>query len=1176
MENIKRKRKLKGFREATLVGFLKKYGSEIPYELDRNEKIKLCSSDDFNAVAKNIENKFLNEKAPTMVSHIGGFYVTASLTGISSLSCKKNSKPKVVFFDRKIGNVQNGLFNTILMQLCDTKEKYLTTLFGFTNADIIKALQPALYVSYIENILADDVEFNQYNKKERKKLLKSIYALRKDEIDRLIAAKFINSEIIDSLLTDNFDLNAIVRHAKKKEYNGNKHYDELLKLANQKLSGEMLTMFRKLASNITEYLSFGDHYDELLKYLPTDIKLNNNYHILANDNIYNAYRELTGEKGTGSIKFVSGIDIATPEGVEALEKILRSENIIPDEPSTEKFPIDLAFIPHIHLLKGSYPFIKQNIQEYIMLDKQPKKKNHFIINSTAVLSTKTYDSIGAQAIEQERKNRPPLPELTKIEKEKGFPLISFMAGANYGNIYHSEVDTQNMVDMAIADKVDTVYIQGLIYATYYHTQTARRMLNDPAYETLDSRLKAARKLVEKLNDAGIKVVYQMGDEEIHLYEDIFKIYTREQGVTGNNFLTREDLRTKFDWVRPIIIGQVIPYLLRAGEDVVNLYTDEEKETRVSQICHALKLYNEGLPMGNLAKYINPKYLEDTEMFKVVYQTIDTFDKQDDSLSVNLIANPQFSHITQYGRPNSGIIKNLKMHQNGSVSSPGLKNNPQLFVDSRQGFMSLAYQGDQATLNVPQMIDDSYYIGNPELLPGMKEKIVSDPTHKRVTQGQTRPNFPGGWTVSGDIREKMIVIPYYKRPREMMEYVQKTGNGMPLKVKGLINDWQTGSPTERPYYDVKFIDYLFHSCSPTGLTIIGDLQQGHNYSKFPNESRHLGSMSVTQQMISNTKLLRPYTRNAFGVIQNGFKIETEKYKVDETISEEIIKHLSGLGLIEHNTGFYKNVDRVKRDIDYKTADLKLTPKLRPYEKIIREKLSSIINLEYADLLEGNHEFNTDWDHKGYNEIELLRQELANLKEYSGSDIDITLPEFLINSRGDFVNAPYTFRTINGYNEIDGHYFKPAGKGGGATPTVGIAKWIEQMGGNLPRIDLVNSAHYHIFESSVIDATLINITGGGAGQSGYEQNLGYSSQPLYVIEIFLPDGRILIETIGTKFLDDYKIQDSYVKEKGIDTFIQECMTEEAVVFDRDEPKQLQRLYQRKLVSRGPNKIIGPKID
>ena len=1189
-KNIQRK-KIRSFRETKITSFLDKHNSNITSRFNKNEKIKLCSSDDFRSVAEEVTEKYSDNDAPTIISHVGGFYVTASLAGLSKSISKSNSKPKVLFFDKKTNNVINGLFNTLLIKVCENKEKYISTLFGLDNTDVIKALNPSLYYSFIEKVLELEDDFASLNKKEKKDAIKKVYELKKDDIDLIIEKEFLTDEIISRVIADNFDLNKIVKYASKKPYNSKAHYSELLKLVENKLDNETNNLFKILASDITEYLSNSKNYEDLLNYLPKDIKLNSDYHILANDNIYEGYRTLIDNYGRGSIKFVSGIDIGKEKGVRELQKLLNEVGFI-DETDKERSSIDIAFIPHINLLKESYPLLKGNVEDYIMLYKDNKKdKNYFVINNTATLDIRTMASIGAEEIEQERKNRISLTNISKIEEQKGYPLLMFMAGANFGNIYHSENDTKNMIDMALANKVDTVYIQGLIYATYYHNQTTRRMLNDPTYETLDSRLKAAKEIVKKLNNSGIKVVYQMGDEEYHLYEDLFKMYIKEQGILYSDFLKREDLRSKFDWVRPIIIQQLVPYLIRSGEDVVNLYTDEASKTNVSKMCEAIKKYIEGFPLGDLAQYINPEFLKDNDMFKVVYSTIDKFDKNDPAIAVDLISNPNFSTITQYGKPNAGVIKNMRYYQSGAVSKKEAI--PQLKVDSRQGFMSVAYQGDEVVMNVPQMINDEYYIKNHKLLSGIKEHILEDPTHKRVTQIQTRPNYPGGYIITGDVREKMSIIPYYKRSREMMEYVQKTGIGMPLVVKGLINDWQMGSPTERPYYDVKFLDYLFHEYNPTGLTINGDIQQGHNYKKFPNESRFLGAMSVTQQMVATKKLIDPYISSGLGVIRSGFECETKDYMIDEDTSYRIIKHLFNAGLIEHKQGQEQNVDRIKRNVDYKTVDLKLPQDLQMYEKTIREKLSNIVNLEYVDIVEGNHEYNTDWDNKGFNEIEIIRQSFEDKKKYTGSDLDLTLTEFLINSKGDIVNAPYAARTINGYNVVNGHCFKPAGKGGGASPTVGIAKWIEQMAGNTNKIDIVNAAHYHIFESSVIDNTLINITGGGAGQSGYEQNLGYSSQPVYVIEKFLPDGSLEIETIGTKFLDEYKVQNSNINgksinlhddakhestdiDKDIDDFIQECMTEKATIFDRDEPKQMQKLYQRKLVSKGPNKIIGPKID
>ena len=1158
---------LRKFRETNLITYLDNNEISFDSEIGKGEKVKLCSSDDFTGMINDFSEKFGEQKAPVMIGHVGGFYVTASMAGLAKHLCTTN--PYILFFDRKDANLQNAIYNTLLMKACTSKEQYICRLFGLSSVEMVKALKPSLYVSYIEEVLGDREELKDVkSKKEKKEILKSLYEQEQDTIDVEIKKKFVNHELIEDLFKKEFSLTKIEKYAKNKKYDKEDHYEHLLKYTRNKLSKREFEVFKKVASHMTSYLARGDNYQDLVKYLTADIKKNGDRHILANKDIFEGYQSLF--KGKGSyVKFLSGIDISTGKGVAKLEEVLRRDGFISDSVKENDFDIDIAFIPHMNQLKEAYPLLKKHVQDYIMLYKdESKKKNYFVANSTATLDEKTLDSIGASFISEERKKRKELKNLSPIEDRKGYPLLMFMAGSHFGNIYHSEVDTNNMIDMAIQNNVDTVYIQGLLYSTYYHFQTSRRLLTDPTYETLDSRLQAAQKVIKKLNKAGIKVVYQMGDEEYNLYQDLFKIYTREQGVKGNNFLAREDLKSRFDWVRPIIIQELIPYMIRSGEDVAGLYTDEEAHTNVSRICNAIKRYKEGLPLGDASDLIKPEYLEDNDMFRVVYSTIDNYSQDDPSIAVNLIASNGRS-----SKGNSSVMKNLRLYQSDVIDKAKLIKTPQLFVDSKQPFMSISYSGDEFTMNVPPMINDSYYMENPDLLPGVKEHVLQDPTYKRVTQVSTKPNYPGGWMISGDIRDRMIIVPYFKRVKEVMNYVQKTGKGFDQKTVGIINDWHIGSIAERPDYAVKFLDYLFYHCNPTGLILNGDLQQGSNYGKYPNEARHVGANSMTQQMVSATKLMRPYMREGFGVIKGGFEGHTNNGLIDTKTSNRIIDHLVSIGLIEEGKGIYENAKRIKRGIDYNTVDLKLPRDLEPYEKDIREKLSKIINLEFTDIVEGNHESNSDWNYKGYNETELLRQELGTIQSFSGSDIDLTLTEFLVNGRGDFVSAPYGFRTINGYNTIFSHSF---GKGGGASPTVGISKWLGKMAPNLPRIDIINAAHFHCFETSVIDNTLITVTGSSSGQSGYEQNYGLSSQPLFVIERYLPDGRIAIETVGTEFLDNYEIKNPEIRAKGLDNFIQECMTEKASVFAKDKPKQLQKIYHRELVASDANKIIGPDID
>ena len=1162
--------KKKSFKQKKIMEFLDEY-SDSSFKFT-DDRIKLCSSDDFNELAEAFRNLQKQKHAPIMISQVGGFYVMASLAGYAASNSR--NKPTLLFFDKKTNNVANAIYNTLLMQACNTRKRYITTLFGLEDKDIIKSLNEKKYTEYIVQVFKQEEDLTNVAKNRIVIKAKRKYKENPQRYDEIIAKQHDLAHRAMRDLQESFNIAKIEEYAKTMTYDPKKHLSILMEAINGKLSLEHRELFEGIAKSMTEYLAKGDNYYDLVRYLSEDMQKNKDNHVLCDDDIYEGYKSLINKKGQSSVKFVPGIDISTDNGVHKLERILTNEGLLRETNNINQFPIDIAFLPHLESFKEAYPFIKKNVEQFIKINRGTS--NSFSMHPTASLNIRTYESIGAKFIEEGRKNRKPLTHLTPIEPaKKGFPLLTFIAGANIGNIYNSEEDLNNVIEMAIADKVDTVYIQGLIYSTYYHNQTNRRMLSDPKYETLDQRLKAAKKIVKKLNDAGIKVVYQMGDEEYHLQEDMFKIYTKEQGVKGYNFLRRDDLKTAFDWVKPIIIQELIPYLIRSGEDLTNFYTDEEKVTRVSDLCNAIKNYKEGLPLGTLAKYIKPEFLENTDMFRVVYSTVDQYDKDDSTISVNLLSNPKFSSNTQYADPTSGVLKALGTYQTGAIESSKSKNVPQLFVDARQAMMSVSYRGSQVTMTVPQMIDDSKY-QHTELLTGIKEHITSDPTHARVTKNSTRPNCPGSVSITGDAREKMTIIPYYKRVREVMEYVNKTGQGLEEVDVFYLNDIQVGSLTERLEYTLKALDHFFYDYpAPKGIWGNGDFQHGWNYPGFANETRHLGTMSVAQQMVEVIKILKPYIQIIFGVVKpNIFEGEYNDYKIDLNTSFRIMEHLRKIKVIQSNKGINCNCDLIIDGVSYKDVDLQLPPELMMYEKTIRLKLQEVKLLKFFHLAEGNHEYNTDWDKKGYNLFKLLKQTLLEYKEMTGADVEIAMSEFNANERGDIFQAPHGCKTVNGYNIVYSHLYKAAH---GASPTLGMAKYFDRVGDMTGGIHRAFMGHLHIFETSVIDNKLLSITGCGAGQSGYEQELGYSSRPLFVIDRYLPDGRIAIDTIGTEFLKDYEIQNPLIKEIGLENFINACLTEEVGVYSfNGVPEEVQPVHQRKLVLAEPAKRVGPKID
>ena len=1158
----------KSFKKKKITEFLELYSSgDLEFT---NERIKLCSSDDFNDLSESFKRLLEQKHSPIMISQVGGFYVMASLAGhAASLS---RTKPSLLFFDKKTNNIANAIYNTLLMQACSTKERYVVTLFGLSDKDIIKALDSNRYTRYIVEVYLDkDVSDKKITSSEVKAFKKAAlkkYAENPEEYDQKIARHHKIGERAVKELRDNFDIAKIKDYIETNgfEYNSERHREIITKTFSTGLSAEHKKIFTPLVEEMTAYLAKGENYKDLVVYLVDDMQKNSANHILCDALIYNGYKSLISSKGNSAVHFVPGVDISTENGVKKLERILTQEGFLSKTDNGDSFPIDIAFIPHIDAFQEAYPFIKSNVEQFIKINRGTDNK--FSMHSTATLNVRTRKSIGAEYKDKEEAERVPLTNLEPIPDLEGIPNIVLIAGGNIGNIYSSMTDLQNVIDMAIADKVDTVVFRGLIYSTYYHNDTKRRGLIDPKYDTLDKRLKAAREIIEKLNSHGIKVVYQMSAEEDSLADDMFTIYTREQGVVGNNFLAREDLKSKFDWVRPIIAQQLIPYLIRSGEDSTNFFTDEETQTRVSEMCHALKNYTEGLHLGRLKKQIKPEYLEDTDMFKVVYSDVLKYG-DDPSLAVDLLSRTKFSN-GQYAKPSGGVGKTLKVYKSKVFARP------QLLLDGSHGAMEATLVGNQMTVLYPQMVDDSDYYRK-ELLPGIKDKIQKDPTYARVNKESTNLNYPGSWMLTGDIRTKFRLVPYFERVRETMEYVQKTGEGFKSYTIFHLNDWQIGSHTERLESDLKALDYVYYNYPDfAGIIGNGDSLHGYNYKGFANESRHLGSISTSQQEIDFSKVINPWMASSFGVVDPLLFVgdyPEQRCAIDWETSAKILLHLRKIGAIDSFKGKNHNNDLVKREIDYRKLDLELPKELMPYETIIREKLSLIRHLEFIHTKPGNHCMNSDWDKKGFNLIKQFNRELELLKGQTGSDIELSSSEFIVNDDGDIVQAPYSgCKTINGMNIVYAHAYEAAS---GTDPLWGMSKQFDRADMK-HQIHCVYQGHLHIYQAGVINNRFLSITGSGAGESGYEHNLGFSSRPLYVISRFLPDGRIAQETITPRFLKDYQIQNPYVRSIGLDKHIESCLTEDATYYGfNDEPGDVQPMHQRQL-KRVQNRRLGPKVD
>ncbi len=1160
--------RLKKIKEQNIIQFIKKYNNEEAFNFDIKGKMKLTSSDNFANSVNELAGKFEGADYPVIIGQVSGFFETATLAGLMANNCKSRTKPFLLFFDKNNNNIQNAIFNTLLISSCESKEEYLINVFQLSDIEILKAFDPKLY----------EKEFTKAEEENTK-------ALEKEEepknIETIILEKY-DKEKIREILNKKYTLAKLEKYVSTKEYNKEAHLAQLLAAVKSNLTKEMYDYFEIIATNMCNYFAEKDNFSNHLDYLVKDIKRNKKTHILDNDEVYEGYSDLISKNGTGNIKFLPNLDISDPKDIVRLEEILNAEKIISKDIDKHKFPIEVAFIPHLRRFKEAYPLLKNNAQYFIETQREHGKKDdsgNYIYQRTSTLFNPNF---GRETVDfgKEIKDLSQSSKLQELEKLDGYNFIS-IGGINIGYIYTSYPDLKKIIDMAKVDKVDVAFLQSLIYSEHKRYQTKRRNLTDTNFPDLDSRLKAGKQLIEDLNVSGIKVVYQMGDEDENLREELFYTYFHKELKKNKNFLEREDTDEMHDWIKNIIYEDLIPYLIRSGKDIT-VYYDENgnKKTRIGEICSYISAIKYGTPLGDLTNLVdefgNPlieeQYFRNTDNFNIVNETIVDFDKNNTRISVDMIANPNFSSETQYANPDAGILKRIKDYQDGAIKN---HDNPQVLLDSRQGYMGANVIGGRyghLALNTPQLTDDLMYLDK-DMLDGRK-RVKSDPVHKRVTQPQNRMNFPGSWHVSGDLDGILRLTPYWRRPREVMDFVQKIGQPLPKRVEMHVNDIQTGSITERLATTLKYYDMAFYKYGADVLSYLGDIQQGWNYDRFPVESRHTGAQSVTQQTVDVLKLQRPWVVNAFGVVPPKlFEVNEKDINIDEKTSNMIVDYLYEKDLIEKKDTEYSYVYSIKKDVNYK--DIKLPERLKPYENHIKRRLNTIKYLELILIADGNHEKNTDKLQRGYKPLEALKTQLEEFKNFSDSDVDIKYAEFIINSEGDLVEGSYCYSEINGYNKLSSHNFRTPSKGTGGSACRNMANWLESIGQEYRNIDIIEQGHLHNFEAAVLNEKLYIVIPGMAGQSGFEQNLGYCSHPRGLIKIYWPDGRISLDLISSNALDNWEIINPEIRKIGLDNHIKNCLRQEAVIISSDQPNEYHQPVQREIIPATLTKKIGPSV-
>ena len=227
------------------------------------------------------------------------------------------------------------------------------------------------------------------------------------------------------------------------------------------------------------------------------------------------------------------------------------------------------------------------------------------------------------------------------------------------------------------------------------------------------------------------------------------------------------------------------------------------------------------------------------------------------------------------------------------------------------------------------------------------------------------------------------------------------------------------------------------------------------------------------------------------------------------------------------------------------------------------------IKFFKMVDGNHEWNSDRLATGVNYHANMR---AMFREYNRhvpeeKQIDFEHFEFIENSKGEIVKAPFGSHKEQDVNILFSHMYsqKGSGKGSSRNPVTHLASWLDTIGSIADPFNILLGAHYHQVEMMGTNGRLAAILGSNAGESGFEMARGYASVPMNGLLIFKPDGSIVVEIVSEQFFKNYKPKNpEIVAAGGVDAYLKNAF-QQAVYPLHDGIRQgyeLQPFYKREL--------------
>lgn len=404
-------------------------------------------------------------------------------------------------------------------------------------------------------------------------------------------------------------------------------------------------------------------------------------------------------------------------------------------------------------------------------------------------------------------------------------------------------------------KPDAAVLSGFMQGDFRHVEKARRATLVDGLTDMDAQFKYARQMIEKVQEIGMPVIYNLSNDDRRVAEEnTYDRFRAMEGLAksqlGAGWAKQDRMRQHPQWNThyQFQLETVVPYCLRLGR---TLYSAEEMSQHTDgaiEVDEYFVLF--GAKTAMEAKEKVPKAQEEwlKQMSREQLQGVVVVD------DANLHIKTEGKEYTDWIRHYMGLSP-ATMPQNhlatplsavAQRAANGLTTPDMLTTQHYQEEVGI-FNGSGAVVSTGGLIDAGRFYNTP----GRRTDAKGDISRRLATTRRRVPSPAATMHTRTDDGRHIITVmnnALYEKSFSLDER---------MTIAELC-DFQTGSITARPDLLAKYLDYIRTRAMgerSTALFFGGDMLHGRNYPHFPSESQMTGLMAMDSQEAFNTALFR---------------------------------------------------------------------------------------------------------------------------------------------------------------------------------------------------------------------------------------------------------------------------------------------------------------------------------